>query len=247
MPEIALPRHTAAHSGANAPSAEAAPHLPAVRGIHLIREGLPLLAEIDLTLRAERTIILGPNGAGKSLLLRLIQGLIAPDLGEVLPGLPTALVAQRPVLLRRSVQGNLAHALAIHGVPRRARKEAVAELLELGGLSALADRPARRLSGGEQQRLALLRALTGQPAALLLDEPSAHLDPHATGAIERLIAEAGLPFALVTHDIGQARRMADRVIFLHRGRIVEDQPSAQFFPEPASPEARAFLRGDLVL
>ncbi|MEL6477343.1 MAG: ATP-binding cassette domain-containing protein [Pseudomonadota bacterium] len=247
VPTATFPGPQDAGVASLAAAAEASP-FPRLKDATFSDRGQTLLAGIDLTLRPERTVLMGPNGAGKSLTLRLLQGLIAPEHGRRLAGQgSTALVAQRPVLLRRSVRGNLAHALGLHGVARSARAERAAALLAHGGLTTLAERPARRLSGGEQQRLAFLRALAGAPAALLLDEPTAHLDPQATAEIERLIAETGLPYLLVTHDIGQARRMADRVLFLHRGRIVEDAPAARFFSGPAAPEARAFVNGDLVL
>lgn len=221
--------------------------LLALSDVHLHQGGSRLIAGLTLTLRAERTVFLGPNGAGKSLTLRLMQGLLAPTTGRVSRTAKTALVAQRPVLLRRTVRANLEHALRIYGVARAARPARIAALLAEGRLSDLADRPARVLSGGEQQRLALLRAIAADPALLLLDEPTAHLDPNATALIEALLSAAGTPFVLVTHDLGQARRMADRVVFLHRGRVVEDARAAHFFTTPTSPEATAFLNGDLVL
>ena len=126
-------------------------------------------------------------------------------------------------------------------------QERIAELLTLGDLTAQANRPARQLSGGEQQRLALLRGLASEPALLLLDEPTAHLDPQSTARIEQVIAAARCPFLLVSHDLGQARRMAERVLFLHRGRVIEDSRAETFFNAPETPEARAFLQGDLVI
>ena len=220
--------------------------LPALFNVDYAAGGRLLLARLSLTLRPERTVILGPNGAGKSLTLRLLQGLLPPASGKI-ERARTALVAQRPVLLRRTVAENLDHALRIYGLPRQSRPARIADLLARGDLLALADRPARSLSGGEQQRLSLLRGLAADPVALLLDEPTAHLDPRSTARVEALLAEAALPYLLVTHDIGQARRLADRVLFLNRGVILEDTPASAFFAAPRTTEARAYLNGDLVL
>jgi tungstate transport system ATP-binding protein len=201
--------------------------------------------------------LMGPNGAGKSLTLRVIAGLIRPSGGAIRwgshagppPG-RVALVFQRPVLLRRSVAGDLDHALAVAGHGRAARARRRDALLDLAGLSHLADRPARALSGGEAQRLALVRALAAGPDLLLLDEPTASLDPGATAAIEALIARVaaeGATVLIATHDGGQARRLADRILFLAAGRVVEDAPAAQLLEAPRSPQAQAYLAGRLVL
>ena len=200
------------------------------------------------------TAVMGPNGAGKSLLLRVLMGLIAPD-GGVVSVHPAAagamaLVFQRPVLLRRSVRGNLDHALRVYRVSRRDRPRRLQELLRMGGLTGLADRPARRLSGGEQQRVAMVRALGARPRLLLLDEPTASLDPQSTGAIEWLIRAAvadGTKAVLVTHDHGQAQRLADDVAFVHHGRLTEHTDRATFFANPASTAAKAYLDGRLLL
>lgn len=202
------------------------------------------------------TCVMGPNGAGKSLLLRLIAGLIRPGGGQVRyggaeeAGGRIAFVFQRPVLLRRSVAANLDHALKTFGVARRERPRRIAELLALGQLGALAGRPARVLSGGEQQRLSMVRALASRPDLLLLDEPAANLDPQATAALEALIraaADKQAKVVLVTHDRDQARRMADDVVFMHHGRIAERAAADRFFDRPQSPEARAYLAGRLLL
>lgn len=199
------------------------------------------------------TVIMGPNGAGKSLVLRLFHGLIRPDTGEIMlagRGLDArlrgqqALVFQKPVLLRRSARANLDFVLKARGLPR----DRTPALLEQVGLAAHGERPARRLSGGEQQRLAIARALATDPEMLLLDEPTASLDPAATLAIERILGEvkaAGVKLILVTHDLGQARRMADEVVFLARGRVVEQGPAEAFFAGPETEAARAYLAGRL--
>jgi len=217
-----------------------------------------LIDGVSLTLEpGPVTCIMGPNGAGKSLLLRIIAGLIRPGAGRVSYGGAAepgknriALVFQRPVLLRRSVAANLDHALQTYGVPRAERRGRIADLLALGQLETLAARPARVLSGGEQQRLAMVRALAARPELLLLDEPCASLDPQATAAIEALVREAaaeGVKVALVTHDRDQARRLAEEIVFLHRGRIAEHAPAGQFFDAPRSAEAQAYLAGRLLI
>jgi tungstate transport system ATP-binding protein len=230
----------------------------ALDDVRLTRGGRALLDGLSLTLTPGGvTALIGPNGAGKSLTLRLIAGLIAPDAGAVRWGErvapakgAVALVFQRPVLLRRTAAANVDHALAVAGVARWRRGAERARLLDLAGLTALAERPARALSGGEAQRLALVRALAARPRLLLLDEPTASLDPAATAAIEALvrrIAAEGTSVLLVSHDVGQARRLAERVVFLHAGRIVEDAPADRLLNDPQSPEARAYLAGRLLL
>lgn len=219
--------------------------------------GVGILQGIALTVEAGApTVVLGPNGAGKSVLLRLLHGLLAPTAGRVLwegaapqPARRQAMVFQRPVLLRRTVLANVAYPLRLAGLDRPVREARAWEALELVGLAPLADRPARRLSGGEQQRLALARAAALRPEVLFLDEPCASLDPAATRAVEEIVAALaarGTKIVLTTHDLGQARRLAGDVVFLHRGRVLEHAPASRFFAGPATPEAAAFLRGELV-
>jgi tungstate transport system ATP-binding protein len=202
--------------------------------------------------RGPRTVILGPNGAGKSLLLRLCHGLIPPSSGTITwtgaePSTMRryqAMVFQRPVLLRRSAAANIHYVLSIQGVPRRQRRPLVVEALAQAGLLYLAERPARILSSGEQQRLALARAWALKPQVLFLDEPTASLDPAATQAVEVLlerIQHTGTKLLMTTHDLGQARRLADEVLFLHHGRLVEHAPASAFFTNPQSKEAAAFV------
>jgi tungstate transport system ATP-binding protein len=207
----------------------------------------------DLTLalaQGPTTILLGPNGSGKSTLLRLAMSLIAPTAGRITwggrgaPGERLAMMFQRPVMLRRTAAANIAYAL-----PRQDDAR-LAELLKQVGLWDLADRPARRLSVGEQQRLALARALARDPEILFLDEPTASLDPAATKSVEdivRAVAASGVKIVMATHDIGQARRLAGDIVFLARGHLVENTLAHRFFASPATPEAAAFLRGDLVI
>jgi tungstate transport system ATP-binding protein len=217
--------------------------------------GVAILHRLDLTIASGApTLIIGPNGAGKSVLLRLLHGLLPPSEGSVrwanaAPRQRQAMVFQRPVLLRRSVLENVLYPLRLAGTPRAGREAAAREALELVGLAAFADRPARRLSGGEQQRLALARAAALAPEILFLDEPSAHLDPAATRGIEQIIsalAARGTKIVMTTHDLGQARRLAGEILFLHRGHVLEHRPAADFFAAPECPEAAAFLRGELL-
>jgi tungstate transport system ATP-binding protein len=230
------------------------------RGLVFEAGGRRLIDGLDLRLgHGVRTVILGPNGAGKSLTLRLLHGLLQPSGGAVLcGGRPAdhamrqrqAMVFQRPVLLRRSAAANIGHALRSRRLSAGERESRSQQVLALAGLLPLARSPARRLSGGEQQRLALARALSLGPEILFLDEPCAHLDPAATLAIEHLIERAdaaGTKIVLVTHDLGQARRLAQEVVFLHRGRVLEQSPAGRFFAAPATAEAQAFLAGRLVL
>jgi tungstate transport system ATP-binding protein len=203
------------------------------------------------------TLIVGPNGSGKTSLLRLCMGLTLPSSGRVTWGgqadskpVRRAILFQRPVMLRRTVAANVAYALAQAGTPRHARASRIAALLERVGLSDLARRPARRLSGGEQQRLALARALARDPEILLLDEPTANLDPAATRSVEEIVAmaaQSGIKIVMASHDLGQVRRLAGDVIFLVRGALCERGHAADFLDHPTTPEAAAFLRGDLVI
>jgi tungstate transport system ATP-binding protein len=227
----------------------------ALRDVAFAPGGHAVLAGVDLELGAEGiTAILGPNGAGKTILLRMIAGLQAPDHGTVHwngdghPGDGIAMVFQHPVLLRSSVLHNAALGLT----PLRLRKgEARSRALEMLGRVGLAHRDgdaARHLSGGERQRLALARAWAMQPRLLLLDEPTAALDPTATEAVEgiiRRIRTDGARVVMTTHNLGQAMRIADDVIFLAAGRVRERTPAARFFSRPQSDEAKRFIQGEL--
>lgn len=223
-------------------------------GLGFAAGGLRILSDVSLTIEAGApTIVIGPNGAGKSVLLRLLHGLLAPTDGRVTwagqAARRQAMVFQRPVLLRRSVLANAVYPLGLAGVARTEQERRARDALALVGLGELADRPARRLSGGEQQRLALARAAALHPEVLFLDEPCASLDPAATKAVEEIVATLaarGTKIVMTTHDLGQARRLAGEVVFVHRGRVVEHAPAAAFFAQPAAPEAAAFLRGELV-
>jgi tungstate transport system ATP-binding protein len=226
--------------------------------VDFVAGGVAILERVSLTLAAgPPTVLIGPNGAGKTTLLRLAMGLIAPTRGRVswggrenVPPTHRAIVFQRPVMLRRSAAGNLRYALAAAGVPRPKREARVSELFALVGLNGLGRRSARKLSGGEQQRLALARALAKEPQVLLLDEPTASLDPAATKAIEdviRAIAARGIKVVMSTHDLGEARRLAGEIVLVHRGRVIESGPAGTFFAAPKTIEARRFIAGELLV
>jgi tungstate transport system ATP-binding protein len=217
-----------------------------------------ILDNIALTLvPGAPTVLIGPNGAGKTTLLRTAMGLVAPARGRItwggrenVPPLRRAIVFQRPAMLRRSTGANVRYALRAAAIPRGEHSDRINELLELVGLEQLADRAARRLSGGEQQRLALARALARDPTVLFLDEPTASLDPAATNAIEdiiRAVAARGIKVVMATHDLGEARRLAGDIVMLHRGQVAETAPAASFFSAPRTVEASRFVAGELLV
>ena len=204
-----------------------------------------VLDRLSLILAAgEPTVLIGPNGAGKSTVLRAAMGLLQPTAGRIVrDGEPRrAIVFQRPTMLRRTVEANIRYAMV--GADR------TRELLALVGLEHAATRPARRLSGGEQQRLALARALARDPSVLFLDEPTASLDPGSTKAVEdviRAVSARGIKVVMSTHDLGEARRLAGEVVLLHRGRLVEAAAASRFFDAPQTREARTFIAGELLV
>ena len=218
-------------------------------------EGREILAGVDLQLSGEGiSVVLGPNGAGKTVLLRLLAGLLPAAGGTVDWGgapVPTgrlAMVFQQPMLLRLSVLTNVEFALRPQAISPAERRARAGEVLERVGLAHRARDCARLLSGGERQRLALARAWAMRPRLLLLDEPTASLDPTATAAVETIIREIrtdGAKVLMTTHNLGQATRLADDIVFLADGRVQEHEPAHRFFARPQSPAARAFLQGEL--
>jgi tungstate transport system ATP-binding protein len=210
---------------------------------------------VDLAIDGRRRVaILGANGAGKTVLLRTLHGLVAPASGTILwngaPRRPReqAMVFQRPVMLRRPALANIEYALAVNGVDGPERIARAREVLQRAGLAPIARRQARVLSGGEQQRLAIARAWALRPRLLFLDEPTASLDPSAAAEVERMMGEihaAGTAIVFSTHVLGLARRVADQILFLHQGRLVERAPADAFFTRPQTAEAAQFLRGEL--
>jgi tungstate transport system ATP-binding protein len=229
----------------------------ALESVSYASNGQPIISNVSLAIEAEpSTIILGANGAGKSVLMRLMHGLLTPSAGRVRWNerdnaslrRRQAMVFQRPVMLRRSALANVLYALSVAGVPAAQREAQALAALEEVGLRHLAHRPARVLSGGEQQRLALARAWALHPEVLFLDEPTANLDPGAAREIETVIRAfdaAGTKIVMATHNLGQARRLGDEVIYLQAGRVMERAPIEQFFARPATAEAAAFMKGEL--
>lgn len=230
--------------------------LMVVEGLSYRIGGAAVLDDVTLRVRSGApTVLMGPNGSGKTTLLRLLMGLALPSAGRVMvqarsdgAAVRRAFVFQKPVMLKRSAAANIAFALETAG--KSANEAAVATLLARVGLAGFEARPARRLSGGEQQRLALARALARQPDILLLDEPTASLDPAQAKAVEDIIATvsaSGVKVVLATHDLGQARRLAGEVAFLVRGQIAEQGAAPDFFTHPRTDQARRFLNGELVI
>lgn len=219
--------------------------------------GREIITSISCEIKAAtRTMILGPNGAGKSVLMRLCHGLLKPTAGRVTwrnDGVTRrargqAMVFQRPVMLRRSAIANVIYALRLAGIAPAECRLRAEDVLEAVGLASLAGRPARVLSSGEQQRLALARAWALGPEVLFLDEPTANLDPNATRDIESIISAihaSGTKIIMSTHSLGQARRLGDEILFLSEGRLVERASVEAFFKAPQSSQALSYLRGEL--
>ena len=203
-----------------------------------------------------RTVILGPNGSGKSVLMRLCHGLLTPTSGRIVwrgsrderRPRAQAMVFQRPVMLRRGAVANVTYGLKLAGVLRAERDRRAREVLDAVGLTSVANRPARVLSGGEQQKLALARAWALAPEVLFLDEPTANLDPGATREVERIVDQihgSGTKIVMTTHNLGQARRLADEILFMSGGRLAAHARVESFFAEPPTAEAAAFIKGEL--
>lgn len=229
-------------------------------GLIIERDNRRLLDVSGIVLgRYPCSVIIGPNGAGKSILVKSLCDLMTPDHGTVLwnthppsreQRLRVGLLLQRPVLLGRSARDNIVHALTAAGETRRVARQLADVALRDAGLEATSAVPARQLSGGEQQRLALARALSLNPDILFLDEATANVDPQSTAAIEsalRASIDQGLKLVMVSHDLGQVRRMADEVIMMNHGQIAEQSDAMRFFNAPTSSAAKAMLSGELVI
>lgn len=228
-----------------------------IKAAHVRRRATRLIGPVDLSLDGDGiTIVMGPNGSGKTSLLRLMHGLERAASGAVAWAVPQAeaqvrqaYVFQTPTMMRRSVTECIAYPLIVHGVARRDARRQARGWAEQVGLGDALERNARVLSGGEKQKLALARALIRAPEILFLDEPCANLDGRATREIETILKnarDAGTRIVMATHDMGQARRLADEVLFMLKGRLHEAAISAEFFARPSTAEARAFLDGNIV-
>jgi tungstate transport system ATP-binding protein len=250
--------HTEAREYEQRDSIAKHPLLPLVaRGVDFGINGQRIIDDVSFWIGSSgRTVILGPNGAGKSVMLRRCHGLLKPTRGKIRWGDMSvadareqqAMTSQKPVLLRRTVNDNLLHVLRVKGVPLGERQALVDAALEQAGLTDLGGRHARDLSGGQQQRLAIARAFVLKPKVLLLDEPTANLDPAAVRGVEELIGAigaAGTKILMTTHDIAQAKRLAADVMFLNQGRLLEHAPAMEFFSSPKDPVAARFLAGEL--
>jgi len=219
----------------------------AIEGLNLIEGQTHIINDVSLQLAAQRTVVLGANGAGKSTLLRLIHGLLHPTAGALRwpRALTQAMVFQRPVMLRRTALANVIYGLELKGYTAAESEQRARQALARVGLESLAKRPARLLSGGEQQRVALARAWALEPELLILDEPSASLDPASSREVERIIkdiAAAGARILMTTHNLGQASRIGEEIVFIDRGRIVEQTPAGVFFNLPQTEAAQRFLK-----
>ena len=229
-----------------------------IQHLSVSRRGKPLLDDVNATISsAGITIILGPNGAGKSLLLHIAHGLEAPDRGSLTwnqhipkPQEPwRAFVFQKPVFLQRSVQANLEYVLSLHKMVKAGQDLLIEQALHHTGLMQLSKQSARTLSGGEQQRLNVARAWVLEPKVMLLDEPTAELDPSGVATMEKLIrkiAQQNTKIIMTTHSLDQARRLAHDILFLHRGRLIEHTPAKVYFAQPKTRLAEDFLAGKLL-
>ncbi len=228
-----------------------------LKDVSLKIDGQVLIKPLNLRIKRKGiTVLMGPNGAGKSLLLRLMHGLLQASYGQVFYAgqvlnaqhrAQQAMVFQRPVLLRRSVAANIDFVLKLRGIKNPELRQS---LLGRVALQHLQEQAARRLSGGEQQRLVLARALAMEPGVLFLDEPTANLDPTSTQVIEQIVRqvnEQGTGIVFVTHDVAQARRLADNMVFMHKGEVLEHQRAKEFFQQSKSSKVHAYLNGDLLL
>jgi len=228
-----------------------------VKGAISRRRGRVLVGPIDLTLEEPGvTVVIGPNGSGKTSLLAMLHGTARMNKGSIewacdieTARAAQAFVFQRPVMLRRNVRDNIAYPLLMRGTGKTKSREHAEDWAARVGLSGLLERQAMLLSGGEQQKLALARALITSPKLVFLDEPTAALDGRSTREIEDILTAAqaqGTKLILATHDMGQAKRLAREVVFLLHGKIHEHSQADAFFKAPQTPQAQAFLKGDIV-
>ncbi len=224
--------------------------------VSLTLDGKNLISDFTCSIKGSgKTLVIGPNGAGKSLFLRLLTGLVVPSSGSIEgPYLQKSnqekanqiLVFQKPVMLRRTAFDNIRYVLRQSNYPRSELHDRAINALQAARLEPCAKTPARRLSGGEQQRLAIARALAVDPDMLLLDEPTASLDPASTFVVQEMIQQAndnGTKIIFVTHDIKQAKQLADDIVFIHHGRIMAHQEAQAFFAQPDCKEAQDYLDG----
>ena len=209
------------------------------------------LSHCSLRINAgERLALVGSNGSGKSTLLRTLHGLVTPAAGRLQHDVRArqAMLFQRPYMLRASVLHNVTLGLWLNGVAWKLARAQALQALERVGLADLAGRHSKALSGGQQQRVALARAWAFRPQVLLLDEPTSSLDPAAKREVERLMAEFaddGMTLIFSSHNLGQVKRLASRVMYLEQGRLIADLPTADFFGGPLPPAAAHFLKGEL--
>ena len=216
-----------------------------------------LISNANIEIKSDGiTVIMGPNGSGKSLFLNLLHGLILPNNGTItFNGLPLnkkirrrqAMVFQTPTLLRRTVLSNMVFVDSLDGKIDLIRCKKILEML---GLEQFHNQPAKLLSSGEKQRLALARALVLKPDILLLDEPTANLDPASIYVIEEIVKNAGrcgVKIIFITHDISQAKRIGDDIIFIHKGKILEYKKTAALFKNPKCPETKAYIQGKIII
>lgn len=228
-----------------------------IRGVSIEFLGRCFLRTNTLEIKGgEPTFLLGPNGSGKTLFLKACHGLIEPTQGAISwLGYNSSdayryqsMVLQRPVLLRRSTRANIDYALRASGLSKEQRKDRIQKVLKATGLEKIAEKAARNLSGGEQQRLAIARAWATEPEVLFLDEPTASLDPGTSSWVERTLSAIVTnkhKIVMSTHDLGLVKRLGGEVIFLHQGRILERTLSKTFFECPTTPEGRAFIANEL--
>lgn len=228
-----------------------------VDNISLRRGGRIILGPLSWVLQGGGvTVLMGPNGSGKTSFLRAMHGLERVTMGQLHWAAPTedvrarqSFVFQTPILMRRSVLDCIAYPLLLDGVPTSAARAQAGDAAERVGLGGLLDQPAQVISGGEKQKLALARALVRKPEVLFLDEPCANLDGKSTREIEAILCDArdlGTRIVMSTHNLGQARRLADDVLFLYNGQLIESGPKSTLLETPSSPEMAAFIKGDLL-